>query len=494
MPSVYRSLAFSFLDKFSLIGIALISYVLIARLLTPEEIGIYSVAAALIAIGQVVREFGVGNFLIQEKNLTEGHIRTAFGVSLLIGGTLFLAVSIGAPLVGDFYKDQRMTWIVRIIALNFLVMPFCSISLALLRRDMRFGRITSVNIVATVVGTVATLGLAFAELGPQSLAWGAIATNVVTGLGAWFARKEHKLLSPTLSEWRKVLTFGSQSAGAGIVTSIAMGMNDLVVGRVLGFAPTAILSRANGLVAIFNQQFMDAARSVALPAFARAHRDNQPLEPIYVASVTAVTAVAWPFYGFVALHATDILRIMFGPQWDESAPLVRILCIGGALASTWNLALTLAIAIGKNATAAKADLIVQPLRAASMVASVLLFKTLEAAAWTTVLVNTLLTPYFLTIKNSLLTTDVIGMQKGLAASLKLSLVSILIPMILFSFIFPGDSLGILRTITEALVSLVIWILSVFWLNHPLSHDRVTLEIRRKLVLILPLAEKLLPIK
>jgi len=240
MPSVYRSLVFSFIERFALIGITLVSYVLIARLLTPEEIGIYSVAAALIAIGQVFREFGVGNFLIQEKNLTKGHIRTAFGVSLLMSGVLFMMVVVGAPLVGDFYKDQRMTMIVRIIALNFLVMPFCSISVALLRRDMQFGKLTSVNIVAAVIGTATTLGLAFAKFGPQSLAWGAIAANLVTGIGAWAARTDNELIVPSLSEWRKVLTFGSQSAGAGLITSVAMGINDLTVGRVLGFAPAAI--------------------------------------------------------------------------------------------------------------------------------------------------------------------------------------------------------------------------------------------------------------
>ena len=81
MASVYRSLSFSFIERIVLIGVMLVSYVLIARLLTPEEIGIYSVATALIAIGQVVRDFGIGNFLIQEKELTKAHVRTAFGIS-----------------------------------------------------------------------------------------------------------------------------------------------------------------------------------------------------------------------------------------------------------------------------------------------------------------------------------------------------------------------------------------------------------------------------
>lgn len=492
MPSVHRSLAFSFIEKFSVIGITLVSYVLIARLLTPEEIGIYSVAAALIAIGQVVREFGVGNFLIQEKNLTQKHIRTAFGVSLLIGGALFLVVSMGAPLVGDFYNDQRMTWIVRIIALNFLVMPFCSISLALLRRDMQFGQLTRINIAATILGTGATLGLAYAGFGPQSLAWGAIATNVATGLGGWIARRDYKVLTPALSEWRKVLTFGSQSAGAGLITSIAMGINDLAVGRILGFAPAAILSRANGLVAMFNQQFMDAVRSVALPAFARAHRNNQPIEPIYVASVSAITAVAWPFYGFIAIHAIDILRIMFGFQWDDSAPLIRILCIGGAIAATWNLVLTLIISIGHNTLAAKADLTVQPIRVILIVLSALTFKSLEAVAWAMVAANSLITPYFMIIKNHVVVTDTSAMSSGFIRSLLVTLTSLSIPMICHIFVYDFGPSGVFSTLLQAISAFTVWVISIFWFEHPLSEDPLVKSKKEKLCTIMPFMKILLP--
>jgi len=490
MASVYRALSFSFLERIVLVGVMLVSYVLIARLLTPEEIGIYSVAMALIAIGQVVRDFGIGNFLIQEKNLTKEHIRTAFGISFLIGGTLFAVFALGAPLVARFYSDERMTWIVRIIALNFLVMPFCTISLALLRRNMQFGRLMHVNVAAAVVGTAVTLGLAFARFGPQSLAWGAIATSMVTGIGAWIARNERGVFLPSLSEWRKVLTFGGQSAGVAVVTTIAMDINDLVVAKVLGFAPAAIINRANGLVSLFSQQVMGAIRSVALPAFAQAHRANEKLEPLYVSTVTAVTAIAWPFYGFVALHAIDIMRIMFGPQWDEAARLVPILCLTGVLAATCNLALTLAIAMGRNDVATKTDLVAQPVRAAILVAAVLLFRSLEAVAWAAVLVNVLSTPYFLWVKNKLLPTDKAAMLKGLTASLAVTLGCLALPatVVLLSEGRPSGPLGM---VVQALVTGVVWVLAVFWLRHPLSEDRIVVRVRDRAVAAVPLLGPLL---
>ena len=273
-----------------------------------------------------------------------------------------------------------------------------------------------------------------------------------------------------------------------------MDINDLVVGRILGFAPTAILNRANGLVSLFNQQVMGAIRSVALPAFAQAHRAGQQLEPLYLASVTAVTVIAWPFYGFVALHSTDILRIMFGPQWDAAAHLVPIFCLAGAMSATCNLALTLAIAMGRNDIATKADLIAQPIRVAILVAAAVAFKSLEAVAWASLLVSVLSTPYFLWVKNGLLPTDKTAMRRGLFSSMIVTAACLFIPAFNMILLSHGGPSGLAGTLVQAVITPIAWVIALFWLGHPLSQDRIVLRARDKAVSILPLLGLLLPRK
>lgn len=67
MNSVRRALAISFIERYALIALGLASNILVARLLSPDEIGLYSVSLAVISVAQVLRDFGIGNFLIQEK-------------------------------------------------------------------------------------------------------------------------------------------------------------------------------------------------------------------------------------------------------------------------------------------------------------------------------------------------------------------------------------------------------------------------------------------
>lgn len=469
---IRRGLLFSLSERYLLISIGLVGSMLLARLLTPEEIGIYSVSLAVIGIAQVLRDFGVGSFLIQEKQLTEAHIRTAFGFSLLIGTGLFLLMFLAAPLAGQFYDDQRLVETIRISAFNFLVLPFCSISVALLRRGMWFKRLAAVNVAAGLTAFGTGVSLAYSGFGPNSMAMAAVAGNVVIGATAWLARTDRKLLLPSLSEWRVILKFGSQSSAASIVTTIAMDINDLALGRMLGFSPVAMISRAQGLMNLFHRDIMGAIRGVMFPAFAKAHREGESVDVQYIKSVTLVTAFAWPFYGFAALYSHELIRLMFGAQWEDAADLVPIFCLAGAVAATVNLALNAVMATGRIDLVARAELTIQPLRALLIVSIALVFESLLACALAFLAAFVLGTPFLYWIKDKCLPTNYEGLMQGLWASGKLAVFTLALPALLFLQMPSQTGIAGIAMLLAAAATLaaISWLAGLLLLNHPLKSD------------------------
>lgn len=470
MTSVRRALALSLLERYLTILLALAGNIILARMLTPEQIGIYSVSLAVIGIAQVLRDFGIGNFLIQAKNLTLDHIRTAYGISLIIGGSLFLIVAASAPWIAGFYADERMVSTLRISAMNFLVLPFCTISIALLRRDMRFQSLLYVSLASAVAGFAGAVGGAWLGMGPDSMAIGAVAMNITTGLGAWLARPDRKLLSPSLGQWRTLVGFGAQSSAANIVTSISIDINDLVTGKLLGFAPVALLSRAMGLMNLFHRDVMGAVRNVAYPAFARSHREGEALEPIYVKSVSMVCLVAWPFYGFVSLFAPEIMRLMFGPQWDAAVPLVALFCLAGAFAAPASLTNPVIMASGRNDLVARAELIFQPLRAAAIAITVLSTRSLYACAMAYVLTYAIYIPFIYLVKQRCLRNDYAALRGGLWVSAQVCLLALAGPLVV------AVEAGLGRSAPASLLSLLVatslagtgWLAGVYLFRHPIT--------------------------
>ncbi|KPF45632.1 hypothetical protein D621_17785 [beta proteobacterium AAP51] len=490
MNGVRRALAFSLLERYLLLVVGLASNMAIARLLTPELIGIFSVSLAFIGIAQVLRDFGVANYLIQERELTDDHVRTAFGILLALGLVVFVVLFAGAPWIARAYGEEQMVLTLRVCAFNFLVLPFCTVSLALLRRQMAFKRLAVVNIAATCISSAVSVGMAFMGFGVLALALGSVLLNVVTGIGAWLAREDRRVLLPSLKEWRVVLNFGAQSSAAGVVTSISMDINDLAVGKVMGFEPVAMLSRAQGLMNLFHRDLMSAIRNVAYPAYAKAAREDQALEPIYLASVSNVTVIAWPFYGFVSLFALELLRLMFGSQWDAAAPLVPVFCLAGAAAATINLIASLVLAVGRVDLITKVELFFQPLRAAMIVAAAVIFQSMMACAVALVVAFVLHVPLMYYVKGRCLPNDHSALRRQLGLSLGVSLLSLVLPVML-AMAGSATATGP-RWLAFALAVPVCiggWLVALVVLKHPLAQDPAFLAAQRKCLRLLRLRDR-----
>ena len=472
MTSVRNGFFLSMAERYILIAISLASNILLARMLTPKEIGIYSVSLAVIGIAQVLRDFGIGNFLIQEKNLTDDHVSTAFGVSLIFGGVLFIAVWAAASYAAEFYHETRMIETMRISSVNFLVLPFCTVSLALLRRAMAFDRLVYVTLFSTSISFAVTITLAYSGFGPNSMAVGAVVGNVTIGLGSWLARDSRKLLLPNFSEWRAILKFGGQSSLARVVGSIAMDASELVIGKMLGLSAVAITSRAKGLMYIFHRDLLSSVRNVALPAFSAIHHRGDEIDSHHTRSVALLTVFAWPFYGFVSLYALEALRLMFGPQWDEAAQLVPIYCFAGAVSVVNSLIPILMIAVGRIDLITRTEVVLQSVLFILIAVAASVFQTVMACAIAYLVSSIIALPVFIWCKSKALHGSSRGFVIGLLPSVWVSSITLL-PSLIHVYV-KGFSrtvpINLIDVLAVCLVGFIFWIVSVRFLCHPLGTD------------------------
>jgi O-antigen/teichoic acid export membrane protein len=144
-----------------------------------------------------------------------------------------------------------------------------------------------------------------------------------------------------------VFEFGKFASGVYIFGRIGKGAPELIIGKSNGVADVGIFSRANGLVEIFNRLLLRSVMQVCLPYFARSERETGSLVPAYVTSLSLLTAVGWPFLGVMAVIAFSAIRVIYGSQWTDAAPLAQILCLA--------MAIELVFALSREALLAKGE-------------------------------------------------------------------------------------------------------------------------------------------
>lgn len=325
--STRKSLFFSFLDRYASLLIAVASSMVIARLLTPTEIGVFSVTMVLLMFVATVRDMGAGQYLIQEKNLTTEHIRAVWAVQLGLGLGLACVVLLASNPVAVFYNEPRMRDIMLVVALNYAINPFGSLTYAWLMREMRFESVALMRFSAGLGGALVSIWLAWKDYGPISLAFGSLASTVVNALMAIYFRPKSFPWVPGMGEIKRVLVFGSQLTASSIVNVISGSAPELLLGKLQDLTAAGLYSRSSGLVNMFHRLFVDAVGAVCLPWFARQSRERGSFVDPFLKATAYVTAFGWSFCLAVVCLAHPIVRALYGNQWDQSVDLARLLAV-----------------------------------------------------------------------------------------------------------------------------------------------------------------------
>lgn len=383
MASPRRAFMFSFAERYTALLIATVASMVIARLLTPADIGVYSIGAVLAGLAQVLRDFGVGQYLVASRTLERQQLRAALAVALGAAWSLGLLVLLASAPMAAFYGHPALRDVLRLLALNFLLLPFTSLTLSCLRRQLRLPAIYLINTAHGAAQLLCTVWLAAQGYGCLALAWGTVAASSTAFLVSLALRPRELPWLPSLRGVRAVLGFGVYATGGNLIDEAGVAAPDLIVGKLLGAADVAVFGKAQAMLNLFSQAVTSAISPVLLPLFALQVREGSNFHRSYLLTVSCMTAVAWPFFLSLGLLALPVIHLLYGTQWDGAAPLIRIMCCSAALYSMFSMARYLFIATGHVREQARLDTAAVAVRVAVVLAGALV--DLHWVAWAVVL-------------------------------------------------------------------------------------------------------------
>ena len=325
--SPQRALVFSSIERYYGFAIAFVTTVVISRLLTPAEVGLFSIAMSVAGVAYVLREFGASNFLIRAPNLEARHESCAFGITLMLGTSLGLLLLILAYPVALFFSHNEIATLLCILSINFFLLPFGVVNFALIQRAMRFDLSASIGMIAATLSAAVSMSLAWSGFGAYSLAWGAVVLSVATAVLTIFLGPGRFLVRPQLRGASELMSFGYKTTALTMLWEIGKHFPEFMVGRLLGFTPAGLLSRAGGLATNFNDLLQRGLQPITLPYFSRIEREGGDSTRPHYRIVTWMTGIGWPVFVILIVAAEPLVLLFYGPQWQGVIRPFQIMCI-----------------------------------------------------------------------------------------------------------------------------------------------------------------------
>ena len=302
-----------------------------SRILTPEQVGVFAVAMAIVLLFQDLREFGIVPFLIQEREVNADKIGAAFALAIIIGWGFGTLVFLARNWAAEFYGNAQLSDILTILALGFFTFPFGLPAVAMLRRERRFASLALVSIVSASGTFATTTGLLLAGYGTSSLGYGILAGNILQSVTALYYWPDHLFLRPTLRASTSIITFGIQASVASVISRLGQIAPDLLLGRLVGMHDTAIFARGRVLPLVAERMTIAPTHTAAVSELASRIRENQDIQDVLVRLVQYLSILYWSILAFLFINSGQIIELLYGPQWGRSAPVLMAVCASQAL-------------------------------------------------------------------------------------------------------------------------------------------------------------------
>ncbi|SNS81743.1 Membrane protein involved in the export of O-antigen and teichoic acid [Noviherbaspirillum humi] len=331
MTNLRRSLIINF---FSSSGAALMQFfvsVALARMLSPREIGVFSMTAVFVTVAHMFRDFGVANYIQREPNLTSDKIRSAIGVMYTTSWSLALIMFLTSPLLATWFHEPGMVPVMRVLALGFVIVPFGSLTHSMLIRELAADKQAYVTAAGTISYCVSCLILAAFGFGTMSLAWANLINICTCALAYVPLRPKEMPWLPSLRHWREVVHFGIGSMMTNCVDAINGVIPDTLLGKLGGAHHVGLFSRANSTVSIFNYAAGNTITYGAVSYLSQAHHRGDSLVPVLRRATRLLTGIGWPAFALSAVLARDLVVTLYGPNWADSAPAVAPLAMAAAI-------------------------------------------------------------------------------------------------------------------------------------------------------------------
>ena len=326
MANVKNAVIFSFLSKYSGLLIQVCGTAVLARILTPEEYGIFSIAFIFLAFANVLKDVGVTQYLIKEKELNNEKIRSAYTIliffSALIAGLLYIFASH----ISLFYKEPRLELMIQLLSLNILLSPFGSIITALLSRNLEFRPTFIASIVSQLLSYGSMIYFAVHGYGEITLAVGTIISTLATIFVLQFFRPAEIPLLPGIGNIKEVFHYSKFVLGTALIGQIGHYFSQLAIGKYFNIDSVGLLNRAISSADMFNQLFSESLYKVITPYVSKINREDQQTNEIFFLLTKIQLNIALPFFSLLALFAQDILVILFGEQWIDAALFLGLIC------------------------------------------------------------------------------------------------------------------------------------------------------------------------
>jgi len=325
--------------------LTLISIIVLARLLVPEDFGLVALATAFIAALELFTAFNFDVVLIQRQDSTRVHYDTVWTIQVIFGFVICgVLLALAKPLAG-FYEEPRLFNIIVMLSVGTLIKGFENVGVVDFRKNLQFDRDFLFMFIPRFAGFCTTIPVAFWLRSYTALIMGILVMNAANTIGSFLLSKFRPRIS--LAAYKELFDFSKWLLINNILQFFRHRASDFIIGKLSGPVSLGTFTVAYEVASIPTTELVAPINRAVLPGYAKMAHSLSEIRQGYLDVIGLIALFAIPAAVGIAVTSELFVLVLLGDKWAAAVPLISILALAGAVGAMETNITTVYMALGK---------------------------------------------------------------------------------------------------------------------------------------------------
>ncbi len=324
---VVSSLFWKFAERICAQGVSFIVTIVLARILMPEDYGIVSMVLVFITLANVFVTSGFSSALIQKKEANEEDFSTMFYCSLVVSIFLYMVLFISAPYIAKFYKNEDLSFVLRILALKLPITAVNSIQHAYVSRHLIFKKFFFSTIIGTILSGGIGILMACKGCGVWALVVQYLVNSIVDTMVLWITVPWRPKALFSAESAKRMMQYGTKVTLAEFI-SVGYGeLRSLIIGRIYTSEDLAYYKRGNQFPDLIITNIDVTIGSVLFPAISNVNDKKEQVKQLTRKAIRISSYIIFPMMIGLLVIAKPLIQLLLTDKWLLAVPFMQISCL-----------------------------------------------------------------------------------------------------------------------------------------------------------------------
>ncbi len=337
----------TFINTVSKNAVSLLSFLILARLLSPEDFGILAVILVIPNFMILISTTGLETALIQKREDPTPYLNPIWTIGIIKSFAIFFIIFFLAPLITAFFQIEQAATAVRLSGIVVLLTGTSNVAQLFFFKNIDFKKIFIRDISGAIAysATAVTLAIYYRSFWPLFIA--TLVQYAVGNASTYFLHEFRPRLSLEFKKLFHLIGYSKWIYGQNLVDRLSPTIENSFIAKIMGASDVGLFTKAKSLVSIPTAPFYNIIDRVAFPSYARVQDSCEKIKNGLLKSLDILFFISVPIAFIFVMAGRDIILIFLGEKWIGMDLPLRIVAVAFAVGAFSSSALPIFNAVGK---------------------------------------------------------------------------------------------------------------------------------------------------